>query len=253
MNNLRLITIDGFYPCAESALARQLMGGLVQLRQRGYGADYPSNYLPLDASDFVCTQHLFVREDALEPVAGWREVSLHRCRQHGLELPLLRTVRESGSPDHAAALQELVDAADARGADVVYASGFTVPKALRGPDAVSGTVKELVAAMHAADAPHHEGTVRVTGSVPRFRVCTLYASMGYHPMRRAGVELPPFHKASAGGEPVRLLQYTGVTDWSRQCLARHRDVLATRLVVRGRPPFQPTPSTKEIPHHVLRS
>src|SRR5579862_5944618 len=76
LSKITLVTLDNFYVAAENPMARRIFGELVLLRLRGFGPDYPDTYLPVDAADYVCRQHLFCAGEGenLEPFAGFRQV-----------------------------------------------------------------------------------------------------------------------------------------------------------------------------------
>jgi hypothetical protein len=230
---LQVISVHNMARAIEQPLARSLLGGVALLRSRGYGPDYPSHYLAMDAADLVCTHHLFCQpEDGKwTPVAGYRQVSLRDCEAYGLELPLLKTVRTSGSADHVAAMEELVEGARNQGKDVLYCASFTIQKQARPNRVLSQTAKELLAALHHVEEVSCVPAVRISAGVLRFKVNDFYQQVGFFPLRHKGEVLPPVSKASAAGELIQLLRQEHVSDWCRACYLKHRALVDNRITV----------------------
>jgi hypothetical protein len=94
----KVVVIDyPIYALGESSCAA-LLGKALKMKFDGYSHTYGDNILPMDKSDFFGTHIMLCEENEkdLMPIFAYKSVALDRCLKHGVEFPILTTIRSDG-------------------------------------------------------------------------------------------------------------------------------------------------------------
>ena len=208
---------------------------LLLLRKQGYAHEYPSNFLPLDTTDFVVWHHLFCleKDGDLIPVGGGTHCSMNRCDLYNIPLPIDSMTKKSRDPVHAQAIQAILKEYREAGKDIVNGVRLTIAKEFRGIKEISEQVKELTAALLVYDSQIHGHEAVMTDAVVRFKTDALFKKMGFEPMKLNGAEVPILKKEWANNEPALLMIAPKLSDWSKECLEKHRNTIEGRIWIGG--------------------
>ena len=230
--DVKLVTLDDFYHTVDQEPSREFFGKMSRLRAQGYGPDYPDNYLPMDAADLVCRHHLMCRpgpDGSWQPFAGFRQIPIDRCDRHGLDVPLLHTVRKAGASLASETLEAFLAKGREASREMIYSASLTMCKDLRGDRDLAKLVRELLAAFLTDD--HFRGGQAPTlgAAVLRFKTHLWFPEIGFQPLQSGGQDLPVIQNHAAGGEPFIIMHIESPSLWARQCLARHQKIFEERL------------------------
>lgn len=230
---LKIVTLENFYKNIYSPENREMFMKLMQLREQGYGHEYPENFLPVDVSDFVVCHHLFCIEDdrGLVPIAGGTHASMKRCDQYNVALPIDSLGQKSKNPIHGEAVRDLLQDFRQNGKDLVNGVRLTIAQEYRGNREISEQVKELVAGLLVADTEMYGLSAIVTDAIVRFKTDRLFHKMGFRPMEHQGKELPLLKKHWAKDEPALLMIAHQLSDWTHECYDKHRDAIEGRVLI----------------------
>lgn len=106
----KVVIID--YPILALAdpLCSVLLGKIFKMKYLGYDATYNEKIIPIDKTDFFGTHIAFCEEteEGLEPIFAYRSVSLSRCMEYGIELPVLNMMKDDGHPSCIEDIQEII-------------------------------------------------------------------------------------------------------------------------------------------------
>lgn len=233
LSGLRLVTLHNFYGSTHDQSARDLFAGIADLRAKGYGPEYPPNFLPLDSADFVSTHHLIcVEEDhRLVPVAGYRTVPAEVLYYYRLALPQLATAQDSSAIGHVRAIEFLQEQHAREDRTLVAANYMTIRKEFRKNESVRRLIKDyLSATMYEETAVLRNASMILAGTL-RFKTETLFVKLGYRPLEANGSALGPYPKRSAGGELILPMFSRELSAHARDCYEEMKTTLSQRVVV----------------------
>lgn len=231
---LHLATLDSFYSCVTNPDAQRLFADMATVRHRGYGPDYPENYLPLDASDYISRLHICYADHGFEqtPVATLRSVSLAACDHFNVTLPLLESARLSGSKVHLDHLESILHTSRAHRTPLLYSSRLTVSKSTRTDRALCERILELAAALVVDDFDLLGAPLIIAGAAIRFGTLRLLGRWGFYQLLSPlGEKLPPFPKVEAGSEPIQLIALRQPSQYARDCHRANKSLLDSRFTI----------------------
>lgn len=238
--SLRLVTIENFYLNRRDPLAREMFLQMVDVRAEGYGPDYPPNFLPLEAADYVSRQHLICEEPSsgeLKAIVGLRVSDLSVLDFYGLKVPLLHSAEVSDATRHVEALRRLIESHRRFGRPLWNNSYFTIRKHLRTAKSREGmreflkTLKEFMMAVNNFELLQRPSGGMVTGAVPRFKTLEPYLQLGCERIEFEGEALGSFTNKGAAGEPTIPLYMQKVTAWGTALYEKYSDQIANRIVI----------------------
>jgi hypothetical protein len=118
-------------------LVSELFPKIVKFKTEGYRQEYGQFVLPFDSSDFVAS-HLLLCEKksdgSLEPVLGFKSVTLEKCDQHRINFPMLSMLDgEDPNNIYRVTIKSLIDKYRSCGAGhkIAYNGSFTISPKLR--------------------------------------------------------------------------------------------------------------------------
>jgi hypothetical protein len=201
--DLRVVILECPLDSWQDQDVRTLFSDLVDLKMRGFGAQYSAKVLPVDTTDFIGRHFLSCLETprGLRPIAGFRAVDLERCQSFNQPFPAESLARAAKAPRHAEAVRRYVE----HGRPVSYIGSWTVHPAVRCNPRLRAALREHFAL--GGVLLHHEvGMHRIIlGATLRFKVDRLLAPVGYRALAHDGEPLPPIAAPHLHGELVRLM------------------------------------------------
>jgi hypothetical protein len=152
--NLQIVILDCPIATWDSPQTQKLFCRLLSLKLNGYGKEYPEGVTSLDASDFFGTHLLICRTDEhgeLEPLMGYRSISLKRAEFFRITFPALTTLRAGGAEKFEPAIKKIISDCLDSGHDISFDSSWTkspkldkeFTKYLRGIITTIGTLYHL--------------------------------------------------------------------------------------------------------------
>lgn len=239
--DIQLVTLDNYYLAhLSNPKAHHYFADLVEMRTRGYGMDYPNYYLPLDATDFVSVQHLFYLKDDLAPqgrvVGCMKFVSLRTADFYQLNLPLMKTVLESGQIQHLKVLEKIFEVTRDQNLDLLYPAGLTIEKSLRDVEELRKIIIELVAALVCESWRSQQLSRMVTAAVVKFKTSRFIKKMGFQNIQNGPENLSPILKKTAN-EMIELLELHAPSVWASDCYDQYCNILEQRIWIHSRESF----------------
>jgi hypothetical protein len=118
-------------------MVSELFPKIIKFKTDGYRQEYGQFVLPFDSSDFVAS-HLLLCEKkkggSLEPVLGFKSVTLEKCDQHRIHFPMLNMLDgEDLNIIYRLTIKSLIDKYRLSGAGdkIAYNGSFTISPKLR--------------------------------------------------------------------------------------------------------------------------
>ena len=118
-------------------LVSELFPKIIEFKTEGYRQEYGQFVLPFDSSDFVASHLLLCEKQnggSLEPVLGFKSVTLEKCDQHQIHFPML-SMFDGEDPDsiYRLTIKSLIDKYRSCGAGhkIAYNGSFTISPKLR--------------------------------------------------------------------------------------------------------------------------
>ncbi len=233
IGEIKVVTLNNLYVNLESKDTRDYFTGMMLMRTRGWSPEYPENYLPFDASDFVGRHHLFCveRDGRFLPFAGFRQVPLEICDFYKIKEAHLGLVEKANSSPHVEALNSLFNECRKNKTTLISGSKVTISSAFRGNKQLSEHVRELIAALLVLDSQEGTQTIQLGSGVFRFKTDQFLDRMGFKPLTLGNTELPPVQIPEAGSEPILIMTNHEYSDWAKSCVEKHCEELNRRVIL----------------------
>jgi len=133
----KVVIIRSIYDTIKNDVVRDIIPKLIEFKIDGYSKEYPKNVLPFDASDFVATHLLLCKinpDSSLDPVLGFKSVTLEKCDDHKFEFPMLSLFNNDKSAiETRNKLESLIAHHRSNGtsSQLAYNCSFTIKPSLR--------------------------------------------------------------------------------------------------------------------------
>ncbi len=218
-DSLQVFVLRHPYDKWEDPLVQAMFAEIVQLKIRGYKAEYPNGVLPVDTSDFV-GDHIgvcHVTNSGLRPVMAFKSVTLSVCRQHQLKFSALSLMEAAKAPLHAEKVQNLVARADADNTDLTYVGSWTIDPLFRENREIVKTLKDTLKGIFYHHHQEQKQTRIFAAATPRFHTERVLSTWGLEPLRDSGGQvLPNIQFQHLFQEPVQIMYMEAFTDESRK-------------------------------------
>lgn len=238
VNDLRIVVMKnpfGLWSSPEAVPFMELFHGMIGLKLRGYGAEYPEGVLPVDTSDFIAT-HLLVchqREGRLQPLTGFKSTLSSDCDLHRVSFPALGLVQSAEASPHIEYVKATMERCQAAGSRLAYTGSWTIEPELRKNRELA---QILVGLFRATYIFHHldAGVDEIfTGGTMRFKADVLLGRLGHDPLEIQGEKLPPIHVKHLFGEKVLLLHLRQFCEQAKASVEMYRRLWDERLILDG--------------------
>jgi hypothetical protein len=229
---LRIVCVDNPYECASRKDAREFFADVLKLRLEGYGPDYDHGFLPLDDTDFISRHYFFCVEEngGYRPVGGFRQVSLARCDEYGIEIPLYKLMKALNAHPHAELLRDIIDGHRKRRETLIYSSALTIAKAHRRDRALANLVLELVPALTYCDILDERVVTTIGASALRFKTNAVFERWGYRALEQNGVPLEAVHRpAAAADDYVLCMMLREASAYTKECYFKHQKLIRASM------------------------
>ncbi|QDK36370.1 hypothetical protein [Bdellovibrio sp. NC01] len=190
-------------PSVQNAFAK-----MVELKKIGYGSCYSKGVLPVDTSDFFATHVLLCLPDQsgeLQPVMGYKTITLDQCKQFNQNFPGLSLVQNAKAPQHTEVVKTIIGKCEREGGKLAYLGSWTADPAFKKGPLTHINLKDAFVAFYHLLYREQNVTDIVIGGTLRFKTEKLFAEIGHKPLSLNGEVLPNIEVAHLVKEPVLVM------------------------------------------------
>jgi hypothetical protein len=193
-NEYQIVVVDSFYDLMGDPEVRHLFGKLAELRIGGYLMGYPYGVLPFSGLDLPAIQLLVCRKtpEGLEPVSGFKAVTLARCREFQADFPALDVVSGAGNEKHMQAILDLIADSDRKGESLCYIGSWTIHPELRKDGEAAKFFRDTTTLFIVKLLKEYGFDQLVTFAALKFKVEKYHQWVGMKPLRLRDKILPDF-------------------------------------------------------------
>lgn len=197
---------------------------MVELKHKGYQKNYPSHYLPVEATDLIGTHHLVFFQDGQNEVllSGFKTVFAEQCDFHRLNFPVISmmTRKDQGTPEHRDSVMKIIDDAKIHQQRVSYSSAWTINPEFKDVPELAQAAKDLCVAMLYWHGLEYSINSEFLLGVVKAKTDLFFMNYGYKPISNGSAELPSFSVVDVDDKEVRLLH--------REAFNKNADVLINK-------------------------
>lgn len=213
IGKLRIVVIHNPYDTFQEPLVKDLFSKMVELKLKGYRAEYPYGVLPVDASDFVAAHQMVCIESrsGFVPIMGYKSTTLEKCQIYNMVFPALNLVRQAGATPHDKAVEAIV-ANCKNPAELTYTGSWTVDPSVKRNPALATQLKHLFKTMYVLY--HLENSIHqiIAGGTLRFKTEKLIERWGHEPLTYNGEKLPTIRVKHLLNEEVLVMHLKKFTE-----------------------------------------
>lgn len=209
-HKLKMVILKGsaeiWSQCEDNGF-KNLFYKMVQLKLRGYEAEYPKGVLPVDSTDFFA-DHILICEESqgeLIPLSGIKSTTLKESRFRKVSFPGLSLVQAAQATPHIEAMEKLIEHCLDHDKNLAYTGSWTILPEVRKNRPLT---QEITRHFHAAYIFHHlenEVDEIITGGTMRFKADQFFGKMGHDLFCFQDQPLKPIHVKHLFGEKVQIL------------------------------------------------
>lgn len=228
-SKLKIIILESFYDCLLDPQikerAKSFFIDLMELKLRGYLAEYPYGYMPFDTTDFIATHHAVCeeRDGRLVPLMAYRSILGLKAETHLLTFPLLKLMKDIGEPKYVEAVSEFMEECRKKNRPLSFDSAWTIDPEIRKDEALTQELRRIMMGIHVLYHKEIDKSAILAGGVVRFKMERLYRYWGYLPLDLNKVELPNVALPFMFNEQVKMFK---LTNFSFQAISESEGVRA---------------------------
>lgn len=179
---LKIVILDCYYNVHDDATAKQLFIKILSMKIAGYRGEYPYGVLPIDSGDFIGVHILLCKEtdQGLQPVMGFKSVSLERCKAFHLSFPAFNLLQGLKLPMHEKIIKTLIANAEKKGQDIAYNASWTMLPETRKNDSLRKLCRDLTAFLLIRYYDFYEIPNVIAGAVVRFKADQIQKFAGFN-------------------------------------------------------------------------
>lgn len=240
--NVKFVTVEDTYGSLEQEPVQILLGKAFSMKLRGYRAAYPYGVLPLDSHDFIATHHLVCEDKGgvLEPLLGYKSVTLKKCDTHLLPFPGVSVLKASNLPEHEKSLQHLLVRWREEDLNVSYGSSWAVNPDIPPKSELRKLLKDLMTTMLVSYELDAGIDRRVCCGAIRMKTDQYFLNVGYLPLAdQDGNPLPAFKQASLFGEPAAMFHGQAFSDAAMKIAEKYQSLWKSRVIFQPEKEMEP--------------
>ena len=216
-NRLKIVILKDsarIWSQSEDETFKNLFYKVIQLKMKGYEAEYPNGVLPIDTTDFFA-DHILICEEiegSFIPLSGIKSTTLKDSEFHKTSFPGLSLVHAAETKPHIESMKELIQKCLNEKKNLAYTGSWTTLPEVRKNKALNN---EVIRYFHAAYVLHHlENKIDeiITGGTIRFKADKFFGEMGHDLFCLKGQPLEPINVKHLFGERVQVLHLKRFTD-----------------------------------------
>jgi len=222
-------------PCERWSLkaTQELFSALVDLKLKGYGAEYGQGVLPVDTTDFIAAHQLVCLEKGkhLHPVMGYKSTLLAQCLNYNMIFPGLALVKAAKASPHDEVIQGIMDRCQKEGRGLAYTGSWTVDPQARENKELARWLREVFLTLYVAYHQDYGIQEIIAGGTIRFKTEKLIKEIGHEPITYRSEILPPISVAHLLNEKVVVTHLTQFTEKALEYRARHEKLWVDRIII----------------------
>lgn len=231
--DFQLVIMDSPYEIVEqSVLVDHLFMQMMSLKKQGYEKHYQHGVLPVDTSDFVATHVLLCRrkrDQSLQPIMGYKTITLDRCQEFNLRFPGLSLVQNAQMPEHTKVVEDIMQRCEKEQKKLAYLGSWTVDPEYRKRPGPHEDLREAFKAFYRLLYREQNVAEVLIGGTLRFKTEKVFAELGHKALSQNGQELSHIHVAHLNKEPVLVMHSQEFNDSSKLAEQKWQDVWQERI------------------------
>lgn len=233
---IKLVTLECPYDSWGDGVTEVLFSRLVQLKLKGYRAEYPYGVLPVDTTDFVCTHHMACIEvdKELYPVMAYKSIAWDRLKTHSLPFPLVSLLKVCGTQEHLLAVQKVIQECEAANKNLSYDSSWTIDPEIRKDEVFKPLLRQIMNTMHVYFHKEYQTDEILSLGSTRFKMEKLFEYWGYKLIDYMGKTLSTFDVPSYFNENVVLIhQKNGFSEQAKNDSKKYEELWNNRILIKS--------------------
>jgi hypothetical protein len=212
---------------------KELFYNMIQMKLRGYEAEYPAGVLPIDTTDFF-GHHLLICEEKngfFYPVSGIKSTFLSESQRRQLNFPALSLVQAAEAPEHIKTMKKILERCEKENTNICYTGSWTTTPAIRKNREYNRTVIRHFYALYVLFHLEQKVDEIITGGTMRFKADHFFNEMGHEIFASEGKKLEPIFVKHLFGEKVQLLHLKKFTNTAIKKAEEFRDKWNQRVEI----------------------
>ncbi|KYG65836.1 hypothetical protein AZI86_01820 [Bdellovibrio bacteriovorus] len=190
---------------------QKLFNKMVTLKKNGYESRYSQGVLPVDTSDFFATHVLLCEKkinNDLNPIMGYKTVSLSKCLQYNQNFPGLGLVQSANATEHISVVKDIVQRCSQNNTGLSYLGSWTIDPEFKNRCPQDVHLKSAFITFY-HQLYQEQGIKEVLiGGTLRFKTEKLFAELGHRPLSKDGKDLSNIFVTHLVKEPVLVMHAT---------------------------------------------
>lgn len=230
LNKYRFLTLTYPYQTMGDPDAGKMFNQMLNLKLRGYQAEYPTGVLPIDTTDFISLHHIVCLElkNELRPVTAYKTTPLSRALKHHVLFPALALAQQAQAPEHYKAVEKIIANCQKENKELSYASSWTIDPAFKMDRQIRGLFETAYVLGH----KDYNIDEMLLGGTLRFKTQNVFNRMGHTLIQNEkGETLPTINVKHLFGEQVVIMHGQKPTPYAAECCEPYQDLWNNRIEV----------------------
>lgn len=204
----QLVVLDSPIESWSDPAVQKIFNKMVTLKKNGYESCYSQGVLPVDTSDFFATHVLLCEKQTnndLNPIMGYKTVSLSKCQQYNQNFPGLGLVQSASATDHIGVVKDIVQRCSQNQTGLSYLGSWTVDPEFKKRCPQDVHLKSAFITFY--HQLYQEQGIKevIIGGTLRFKTEKLFAELGHKPLSKDGKALAHIFVTHLVKEPVLVM------------------------------------------------
>ena len=229
--NLRIVVIDCPIENWNHRVVKETFHKMVDLKLSGFRSRMPSNYLPVDASDYIGT-HMLVCEEVcgnLTPLTGFKGISADRCLHYGQQFTGRTCISSVQSEIHKSVLNQYIDDALAPGYRLSYIGSYAV--APNTPKRIKAELLRLIFQLIAFYQVNFKLTRLLAIGSTRSRTNITLRKLGFEPLMHQGSTMAPVCIPSLQNEEFEVMRLEKLSEACNASITVYNSLWDNRIEI----------------------
>lgn len=234
LNKYRIVTLTYPYEMLSDKAVGAFFNQILNLKLRGYQAEYPDGVLPIDTTDFIALHHIVCLElkNELRPIMGFKTTPFSRSLRHQVAFPALSLAQQANAPEHYQALQKIIDRCQLEKKELAYASSWTIDPQFRKDQTSAQDLRGLFQALYTFGHKDYQIDEMLLGGTLRFKTDVMFKKMGHNPIvNQAEHDLPAIKVKHLFNEAVIIMHAQNFTPYALQACENFQSLWDNRIEI----------------------
>ncbi len=231
-NKLKLFEFDCPFDHLDQRNERDLFSAILHLRKQGYLSRHQYGVLPTDTYDFIGKHYGVMTEtnEGLEILMSYRTITLARCSEFKLALPIENIFKGTEALEHLNLLEKIKTQSVQENKPLVYTSSWTVSPKLRKNPKTYEHVYQLLTTMNVHSFHEDLNQIKLACGSLRLKTHEYIQWLGYELFKDEAKNLNSFKQYNLNNEDVVALRLTKHSDDSIEVAEKFKIQWKNRLI-----------------------